>query len=579
MTVVKNKELAEIFMEMASFESLDSSENARFKSRAYQNVSKILESLQDDISTVYEKGGVKALMEIPGIGKAIADKIEEYLITGKISKYEEYKQKYPIDLAELTKVEGLGAKTALVLYKELGIKNLDDLKEAISKHRISKLSGFGVKSEELLEKGIEQLESSKGRLLLSDALPVAESIVSKLLASGLVQRAEIAGSTRRMRETVGDLDILAIGTDSEKIMSLFTSLDGVERVIVSGNSKTTVYLEAGTTCDLRVIEPGSFGAAMQYFTGSKEHNIQVRKIAIEKEYKLNEYGLYDRNGTLISSKEEKEIYGDLGMDWIPPEMRENRGEIELALHHKLPRLIGYTELRGDLHTHTVETDGTSTIEEMVESAIKHGLEYIATTNHTKSLKVASGMDEKGFSKYFEKIDRMNDNLGSRFHVLKGAEVDILKDGTLDLDRKALANMDCVVAAVHSHFSMNRDEMTNRVVNALDSGLVSILAHPTGRLINERAPFAIDLEKVAESAELNNVVLEINAQPRRLDLKDTDIMLTSKFKVDYAIDSDAHSTTHYDFLKYGIGTARRGWLESSRIINTMSFGKISRVLKK
>jgi len=578
-TVVKNKELAEIFMEMASFESLDSSENARFKSRAYQNVSKILESLQDDISTVYEKGGVKALMEIPGIGKAIADKIEEYLITGKISKYEEYKQKYPIDLAELTKVEGLGAKTALVLYKELGIKNLDDLKEAISKHRISKLSGFGVKSEELLEKGIEQLESSKGRLLLSDALPVAESIVSKLLASGLVQRAEIAGSTRRMRETVGDLDILAIGTDSEKIMSLFTSLDGVERVIVSGNSKTTVYLEAGTTCDLRVIEPGSFGAAMQYFTGSKEHNIQVRKIAIEKEYKLNEYGLYDRNGTLISSKEEKEIYGDLGMDWIPPEMRENRGEIELALHHKLPRLIGYTELRGDLHTHTVETDGTSTIEEMVESAIKHGLEYIATTNHTKSLKVASGMDEKGFSKYFEKIDRMNDNLGSRFHVLKGAEVDILKDGTLDLDRKALANMDCVVAAVHSHFSMNRDEMTNRVVNALDSGLVSILAHPTGRLINERAPFAIDLEKVAESAELNNVVLEINAQPRRLDLKDTDIMLTSKFKVDYAIDSDAHSTTHYDFLKYGIGTARRGWLESSRIINTMSFGKISRVLKK
>ncbi len=578
MIIVTNKELAEIFMEMASFESLDNSENARFKTRAYQNVSKLLDSHQEDISVVYKRGGVRALMEIPGIGKAIAEKIEEYLTTGKISKYEEYRKKYPVDFGELTRIEGIGTKTALSLYKELGIRNLDDLKDATSRHEISKLPGFGIKSEELISKGIQQLESSKGRLLLPDAFPVAESIVSKLLHTGLVERVEIAGSTRRMRETVGDLDILATGRDNEKIMSAFAGFDDVERVIVSGSSKTTVYLKIGTTCDLRVIDPDSFGAAMQYFTGSKDHNIQVRKIGIDMGYKLNEYGLYNRSGKLVSSKDESTIYHDLGMDWIPPEMRENMGEIELAQAYKLPKLIEYSSLKGDLHTHTNETDGSNTIEEMVDSAMNYGLEYIATTNHTKSLKVARGMDEAAFKEYFDKVDRLNDRLKGKFHVLKGAEVDILKDGSLDLDATTLSEMDCVVASVHSHFNMDKDEMTRRVISALDSGYVSILGHPTGRLINERPPFAIDLEKVAESAESDKVVLEIDTFPR-MDLKDTDIMLTSKFKVNYAIDSDAHNTSHYGLLKYAIGTARRGWLESSRVVNTMDLEKASKLLKR
>ena len=576
---MKNKELADIFADMASFESLEESENARFKTRAYQKVAGILDSLQEDIAEIYKKGGVKALMEIPGIGKAIADKIEEYLTTGKIAKYEEYKEKYPIDFKELTKIEGLGTKTALSLYKDLGIKNLADLKDAISKHEISKLPGFGVKSEELLDKGVKQLESSKGRLLLSEALPVAQSIAERLRKSGLADKVEIAGSTRRMRDTIGDIDILAIGTSSGEIMDFFTGLEDVERTVVKGPSKTTVYLKIGTTCDLRVIEPGSFGAAMQYFTGSKDHNIQVRKVAIDNGYKLNEYGLYDRTGKMVSGVDEQELYNKLGMDWIPPEMRENRGEIELAMKHKLPNLIQYSSLKGDLHTHTKDTDGSNTLEEMVEYAKKYGLEYIATTNHTKSLKVARGMDEARFADYFSKVDRLNEELGKDFHVLKGAEVDILKDGSLDLENKTLREMECVVASVHSNFNMTKDEMTKRVTTALDSGYVNILGHPTGRLINERPPFQIDLEKVAESAEANKVILEINAFPTRLDLKDTDIMLTSKFKVNYAIDSDAHNISHYNVLKYGIGTARRGWLESNRIVNTFDLSKALRMLKK
>ena len=576
---MKNRELADIFTEMASFESLEESENARFKTRAYQKVAGILDSLQEDIAEIYKKGGVKALMEIPGIGKAIAEKIEEYLTTGKIAKYEEYKAKYPIDFKELTKIEGIGTKTALSLYKELGIKNIADLKDAISRGEISKLPGFGEKSEELLDKGIKQLESSKGRLLLSEALPVAEFIVERLRKSGLAEKVEIAGSTRRMRDTIGDIDILAIGTSSSEIMDLFTGLEDVERTVVKGPSKTTVYLKIGTTCDLRVIEPGSFGAAMQYFTGSKDHNIQVRKVAINKGYKLNEYGLYDRAGNMVSGVGEQELYNKLGMDWIPPEMRENRGEIDLAMKHKLPNLIQYSSLKGDFHTHTKDTDGSNTLEEMVEYARKYGLEYIATTNHTKSLKVARGMDEARFSEYFSKVDRLNEELGKDFHILKGAEVDILKDGSLDLDNKTLGDMECVVASVHSNFNMAKDEMTKRVTTALESGYVNILGHPTGRLINERPPFQIDLEKVAESAESNNVVLEINAFPTRLDLKDTDIMLTSKFRVNYAIDSDAHNISHYSVLKYGIGTARRGWLEPGRVVNTFHLDKALRMLKK
>jgi DNA polymerase (family 10) len=574
-----NKELAEIFDEIADMLSVDQRPTARFEVRAYQNAAMAISSLDEDIAELYKRSGVNGLMSIKGIGKGLAAKIEEYIKTGHVKKYEELKKQYPIDFANMTKVGGIGAKRAIMLYQKLGVRNIPELKEAIEAHKLMGLEGFGEKSEQLLEKGIEMLEGSKGRLLLGDALPVAESIVLKLKESKLVDKAIICGSTRRMKETIGDIDILAISKDPEKVMDLFTSMKGVTSTVVKGPTKSTVWLDMGTTCDLRVIAPESFGAAMQYFTGNREHNVEVRKIAISKGYKLNEYGLFDKNDNVISAIDEVDIYSRLGMDWIEPEMRENRGEIELAKKHKLPTLVRLQDLRGDLHSHTAETDGTNTLEEMANAAISHGVKYLAVTNHTKSLKVAHGMDEKSFEEFFKRIDSINDKLSGKLTILKGAEVDILKDGTLDLSPKALKAMDCVVAAVHSNFSMDINSMTERVSKAIDSGYVNILAHPTGRIINEREAYKIDLRRIAEKAEERNVIMEIDSYPSRLDLNDSSIFAIKDYKIKFSVDSDAHSISHFDFLRYGIGMARRGWLQKRMVANTLPLHSLKKLLKK
>lgn len=574
-----NKELAEIFDEIADMLSVDQRPTARFEVRAYQNAAMAISSLDEDIAELYKRSGVDGLMSIKGIGKGLAAKIEEYIKTGHVKKYEELKKQYPIDFANMTKVGGIGAKRAIMLYQKLGVRNILELKEAIEAHKLMGLEGFGEKSEQLLEKGIEMLEGSKGRLLLGDALPVAESIVLKLKESKLVDKAIICGSTRRMKETIGDIDILAISKDPEKVMDLFTGMKGVTSTVVKGPTKSTVWLDMGTTCDLRVIAPESFGAAMQYFTGNREHNVEVRKIAISKGYKLNEYGLFDKNDNVISAIDEVDIYSRLGMDWIEPEMRENRGEIELAKKHRLPTLVKLQDLRGDLHSHTAETDGTNTLEEMANAAISHGMKYLAVTNHTKSLKVAHGMDEKSFEEFFKRIDSINDKLSGKLTILKGAEVDILKDGTLDLSPKALKAMDCVVAAVHSNFSMDINSMTERVSKAIDSGYVNILAHPTGRIINEREAYKIDLRRIAEKAEERNVIMEIDSYPSRLDLNDSSIFAIKDYKVKFSVDSDAHSISHFDFLRYGIGMARRGWLQKRMVANTLPLHSLKKLLKK
>ena len=574
-----NKELAEIFDEIADMLSVDQRPTARFEVRAYQNAAMAISSLDEDIAELYKRSGVDGLMSIKGIGKGLAAKIEEYIKTGHVKKYEELKKQYPIDFANMTKVGGIGAKRAIMLYQKLGVRNIPELKEAIEAHKLMGLEGFGEKSEQLLEKGIEMLEGSKGRLLLGDALPVAESIISRLKESKLVDKAIICGSTRRMKETIGDIDILAISKDPEKVMDLFTSMKGVTSTVVKGPTKSTVWLDMGTTCDLRVIAPESFGAAMQYFTGNREHNVEVRKIAISKGYKLNEYGLFDKNDNVISAIDEVDIYSRLGMDWIEPEMRENRGEIELAKKHKLPTLVRLQDLRGDLHSHTAETDGTNTLEEMANAAISHGVKYLAVTNHTKSLKVAHGMDEKSFEEFFKRIDSINDKLSGKLTILKGAEVDILKDGTLDLSPKALKAMDCVVAAVHSNFSMDINSMTERVSKAIDSGYVNILAHPTGRIINEREAYKIDLRRIAEKAEERNVIMEIDSYPSRLDLNDSSIFAIKDYKIKFSVDSDAHSISHFDFLRYGIGMARRGWLQKRMVANTLPLHSLKKLLKK
>ncbi len=576
---MQNREIASMLEEIGMMLSLDERPTARFEVRAYQKAALTVSTLQEPIEDIFNKGGNRALMELPGIGKGIAESISEYLKTGTMSKYENLKKKYPSKFMELSRIEGLGPKKIQALYSELGIKDIKGLAKAISKHEIAELPGFGEKSEEVIAKGLSMLEKSKGRILLGEALPLAESLASQLMKSGLIDKVIIAGSIRRMRETSGDIDLLALSDHGEEIMDRFVKLPEVEEVVVKGQTKTTVSLKAGVTCDLRVIPKSSFGAAVQYFTGSRDHNIQVRTIAIERGYKLNEYGLFGKNGKLIEAEDEKVIYSKLGMDWISPEMRESRGEVKLAQEHKLPELVKISDIKGDLHTHTKETDGADTIDDMAAAAISIGREYIATTNHTKSLFIAKGMNDRQFKEFFKTVDSLNERLDGSFTVLKGAEVDILKDGSLDLEKETLSSMDCVIASVHQNLKMDRESMTNRIVKAIDTGLVHILGHPTGRELLIRDPYLIDLESVFEAAERNLTALEINAQPSRLDLNDTNIASAAQYKIMFSIGTDAHRTTHLEFMRYGVGTARRGWLPKEQIINAMPLKALKRWLAK
>jgi DNA polymerase (family 10) len=577
--IIDNKIIADIFGEIAAMISIEETPSSKFEVRAYQKAALTIGTLQEAVEDIYKREGKTGLLKLPGIGKGLADKIEEYIKTGKIKRYEELKVKYPIDMKALTSIEGMGAKKAVMLYKQLGVKDIPSLKKAIENHSISKLPGFGARSEEVMTKGLALLETSKGRILLGDALPVAESIINKLLKSGLVERAVVAGSARRMRETVGDIDILALSDKSTSVMDLFAGISEVSGVIVKGPTKTTVSLKIGLNCDLRVISPDSFGAALQYFTGSKDHNVQVRTISVRKGYKLNEYGLFDRKGKLIPTKDEEAIYEKLGMQYMPPEMREARGEVKLAQEHKIPRLVEVSDIKGDLHTHTNDTDGANTIEEMADAAIAFKYEYFATTNHTKSLGIARGMNETQFEKYFKKIDKLNEQLDGKIKILKGAEIDILKDGSLDLSDKCIKSMDFALGAVHSYFKMSEEEMTKRITRAFDTGLLHAFAHPTGREINVREQYQLDIEKLFESAEKNGVALEINSFPSRLDLSDTNIMKASKYKIKFSVGTDAHRTSHFGFIKYGIGTARRGWLTKERILNTLPLKALAKELDK
>ena len=578
---MENKKIAEIFEEIASMLSLEDYPTARFEVRAYQKAALVIGTMQEPIEDLYKAGGTKALMELPGIGATMAKHIEEIVKTGKLKKYEGLKKKYPIDMAGLTSIQGLGAKRAVTLYKELGIRGVDDLKRAVAQHKISKLEGFGEKSEKAISKGLDFIASGVGRMLISLAMPVADDIVVKLQKSGLVENVMVAGSARRMRETVGDLDILAISEKPGEVMEFFTKMKDVESTIAKGQTKTSVRLKMGLNCDLRVLAPDSFGAAVQYFTGSKDHNIQVRQVAIDKGYKLNEYGLLDKKGKNMGGVEERTIYEKLGMQWVPPEMREARGEVKLALEHKIPVLVELKDIRGDLHTHTTETDGSNSLEEMAAAAIKMGYEYIANTDHTKSTIIANGKDEREFARMLKNVDKLNEKLeksGSRFKVLKGAECDINKDGSLDLSSKILKQMDCVVGSVHNNTKMGKREMTDRIVRAIDSGAIHVLGHPTGRKVGRREPYEVDLEKVALAAERNGVALEINSSDR-MDLNDTNIMLTSKYKISYAIDTDSHRTTDYSLMRYGVGTARRGWLTKGRILNTLTLKELEEKLSR
>lgn len=572
-----NREIAGILKEIAAFLE---AEGVPFKPRAYEKAAETIGEMEEEITDLYKIGGLAALDKIPGVGKGIAERIEELLTSGHIKDYERLKKKYPVNVGELTAIEGMGPKNAIKLYKKLGIKNIIQLEKAAKTGKIRALEGFGEKSEENILKGIEFVKRSEGRFVLGFVMPEIREIEERLKALKNVQKVVVAGSVRRRKETIGDVDILIISDKPGPVMDYFVSMPGVVRVYAHGETKSAIKLKSGLDVDLRVVPEESYGAALNYFTGSKDHNVALREIAAKKGLKLNEYGLF-REKKRIAGRSEEELYKALGLDYIEPEMRENTGEIELAREHKLPKPIGYGDLKGDLQVQTNWTDGANSIEEMAYAAIKKGLEYIAITDHTKRLAMTGGLDEKRIISQWKEIDKVNSKLEARnlkFRILKGTECDILRDGSLDLPDEILSKLDIVGASVHSYFNLSRHDQTERIKRAMKNPNVHIIFHPTGRVIMKRNPYEIDLDEIIKTAKSTGTVLEIDAYPDRLDLKDEHVRKCVEAGVKMAIDSDAHSRTHFLYLEYGIAQARRGWAERKDIINAWPLEKMRNFLK-
>ncbi|MDD4990418.1 MAG: DNA polymerase/3'-5' exonuclease PolX [Candidatus Pacebacteria bacterium] len=579
---MNNQELAKIFYETAKYLEM---QDVAFKPQAYEKAALTLETLPDDVKEVFQKGGQKALEELPGVGKSIAQKIVEYLKTKKVKEYEQLKKKMPVNIEELTRVEGIGPKMIRDLYKYLKIKNLNDLERAAKDGKIKSLSRFGLKTEQNILQGIEFLKRERGRFLLGEILPVVKEVSQKLKSQKEVQEVNSAGSVRRMKETIGDVDFLVISEKPAKVMDYFCSLRGIIKVLAKGKTRSSVKMEQGFDMDIRVISKESYGAALQYFTGSKEHNIVLRKIAIGRGLKLNEYGLF-HGKKIVASKTEQEIYKALGLAWMEPEIRENQGEIEAALRQaqgklSLPKLIGFNELLGDLHIHSNWAGGINSIEELAQFAMKMGYQYIGIADHTKFLKIEHGLNEKELAKRSVEIKKLNQkfkNQGSGFKILSGCEANILADGSLDIDNAALAKLDFVIAGVHSQLKMPKQEMTERIIKAMENPYVDIISHPTGRLIQKRDEYAIDFEKILKAAKRTNTVLEINSYPMRLDLKDIYIKKAKTTGVKMIINSDTHQKEQMPFVEYGISQARRGWAEKKDIINAWPLDKLLNLLK-
>jgi len=570
-----NSEISKILYEMAALYEMD---GVQFKPRAYEKAALGVEALDQEVKEIHQKGGIKALEEIPGVGKGIAFHIEQILKRGSFAEYERLKKKTPIKISELTAVEGVGPKMVKILWQKLKVRNLADLEKAARAGKVRGLEHFGEKSEEKILKGIEFLKKSGGRAVLGFVFPEIRNLKKMIKNFPEVDDAVMCGSARRMKETIGDIDILATSFRPEKVMERFLGLPFIAHVYGHGPTKTNVRLKNGLDADLRVVPRESFGAAVNYFTGSKDHNIALREIAIKKGMKLNEYGLF-RGKKIIAGRTEEELYKALGLRYIEPEMRENLGEIELARQNKLPELIGYGDLKGDLQVQTDWTDGENSIEEMAKAAMEAGLEYIAITDHTRSLAMTGGADEKKILRQMTEIDRINrSGKFKKFKILKGAEVNIMKDGSLDIDDKTLVRLDVVGAAVHSHFNLSREEQTQRLIRAMENPNVDIIFHLTGRIINKRAPIDVDIDEVIKAAKRIGTILEIDAFPDRLDIKDEYIQKCVEAGVKMSIDSDAHSVQHFKMLEFGVAQARRGWATKNDIINAWPLEKMRIFLK-
>ncbi|AEG17910.1 DNA polymerase/3'-5' exonuclease PolX [Methanobacterium paludis] len=565
---MKNRKVATILNRIADLLEMD---GVDFRTKAYRRAAHTVEFLSRDIQDVRNEG---KLEELPGIGKNLSKKIEEIIDTGSLEYYENLKKEFPVDFEALVAIEGLGPKSIKLLYDELGIKNLEDLEKAAKRHRIRRLKGMGDKKEHQIIENLKFARKTTGRTLLGQILPLAEGIKKELEKSD-VSDVEIAGSIRRMQETVGDIDILVVTDKPKQVMDYFTSMDEVGKIIVKGLLKSTIRLKNGVQVDIRVFNEDSFGSALLYFTGSKETNIDMRKIAIRNGLKLNEYGVY-MDEKQIAGKTEEEVFRKLGMQYIEPELRENRGEIEAALKGKLPKLVEYNEIMGDLQIHTKWSDGDASIQDMAQKTGKLGYEYIAVTDHTGSLKIAGGMDENGIKRQIKEIDKLNQNL-DEIIVLKGVEVNIDSEGRLDVSNELLENMDIVVAALHSGFRQSREKLTGRIVSAMENEHVNIIAHPTGRKIHYRMAYELDLEKIFEVSKETGTFLEVNSQPNRLDLKDINIKRAIEEGCKLVINTDAHNLDQLSYMKLGTSTARRGWAESKDIINTLPLKKLEKLL--
>lgn len=571
---MKNQDIAKVFREIGLYLEM---QEVAFKPRAYEKVAEAIDGLDEEVLDLYKKGGLKALEAIPSVGVSIAEKIEELLKTGHSKYYQQLKNKMPVKLDELTRVEGLGPKMVKVLYKKLGVKDLKTLKQAAKKGKISKLEGFGAKSEENILKGIEFLERYGQRFVLGFVMPEVRELEQRLSKVKGVIKAVAAGSVRRRKETIGDIDILVIAKNSKAVTKFFTSMPEVARVFAHGKTKSAVKLKSGLDADLRVVSEKSYGAALNYFTGSKDHNIALREIAIKKGWKLSEYGLF-KGKNQIAGKTEEELYKKLGLDYIEPEMREMNGELELAKKHQLPKLINYDDLQGDLQVQTNWTDGAHSIEVMAKTAIQRGLKYIVITDHTKRLAMTHGLDEKRIQKQWLEIDRVNKKLSGKIKILKGSECDILKDGSMDLQDKILEKLDVVGGSVHSLFNLPRKEQTERIKRAMANPHVDIIFHPTGRVLNKRNAYDIDMDELIKYAKKTGTVMEIDAYPNRLDLKDEHIRKCVEAGVKMSISSDAHNASHFEVLEYGIAQARRGFAEKKDIINAWPLEKMLKLLK-
>ena len=568
---MKNQMVADVLYQIADL--LDLKGEIFFKTRAYRMAAQTIEVLDEDIEDVVKEDRLK---EIPGIGDAISKKIKELVETGKLEYFEELKKEIPEGLLKMLNISGLGPKKVAAMYKELGIETIEQLRKACLDGEVRNLEGFGELTERNILRSIQLMEKTSGRVLLNVAHEDGSKYLEYLKKNKKIDRLDLAGSFRRKKETIGDLDILVSSKHPNDVMEYFVKYEDVDRILMQGATKSSVILNDQLQVDLRVVEEKSYGAALQYFTGSKEHNVKMRSLAIKKGFKLNEYGLFNKKTEkYIVGKNEEEIYKKLGLSYIEPELRENRGEIESASNNKLPKLVDYNDIKGDLHVHSNMSDGDETIETMANSAKKLGYQYVGIADHSQSLKIARGLSEDRVIKKIKEIEKINKK-HDKFRILCGTECDIKSDGTLDYSNKILKMFDFVILGIHTSFRMDKKQATERIIKGMENENANILAHPTCRILMRREPFEIDMDKIFDVARETNTYLEINSFPDRLDLNDLHAKQAKDKKVKFSINTDAHNINHLNFLKYGVATARRGWLEKQDILNTKSIKEIEKL---